>query len=329
MKKKSGIWIYSILVICFLLMLSGSCKKKDNNPTSAGPVPVLTTNAVGNITPTSATCGGNITSDGGSTVIARGVCWSTGQTPTISDNKTNDGTGAGSFTSVITGLSLDNIYYLRAYATNNSGTGYGSTMSFSTQIITDIDGNYYHAVTIGAQVWLVENLKVTHYSNGNLIPNVTDDASWGNLTTGAYCDYNNDPVNNTAYGRLYNWYAVADNRNIAPIGWHVPTDAEWTTLANYLGGESQAGGKLKETGTIHWQSPNTGATNETGFSALPGGYRYSVGAFYNIATNGWWWSSTETYVSYGWEQSMFYSNSRTERNYTAKNNGLSVRCIKD
>jgi uncharacterized protein (TIGR02145 family) len=329
MKKKKTIWIYTIIVICFLLILSTSCKKKDNNPTPAGPVPVLTTNAVGNITPTSATCGGNITNDGGSTVIARGVCWSTGQMPTISDFKTTDGTGAGSFTSSLTGLSVDNIYYVRAYATNNAGTGYGSAMSFSTQIITDIDGNYYHAVTIGTQVWLVENLKVTRYRNGNPIPNVTGDVNWSGLTSGAYCDYNNNPGNDTIYGRLYNWYAVVDNRNIAPSGWHVPTDAEWTTLATYLGGEGLAGGKLKETGTIHWLSPNTGATNETDFTALPGGDRYISGAFYDIGTYGFWWSSSETLVTYAWEQSMFNNRSQAERNYTNKENGLSVRCIKD
>jgi len=141
--------------------------------------------------------------------------------------------------------------------------------------VTDIDGNCYRTVTIGTQVWMAENLKVTHDCNGEAIPNVTDGATWAGLTAGAYCEYNNDVNNVATYGRLNNWYAVADSRNISPAGWHVASDAEWQTLSIFLGGDAIAGGKMKETGTTHWYSPNTGATNESGFSALPGGYRAS------------------------------------------------------
>ena len=151
--------------------------------------------------------------------------------------------------------------------------------------VTDIDGNVYHTVTIGTQTWMVENLKTTRYRNGEAIPNITDNASWAALITCAYCDYNNIPSNSITYGKLYNWYAVNDSRNIAPMGWHVSTDAEWTTLTTFLGGTSIAGGKLKENGTIHWNSPNVGATNETGFSALPGGYRLNSG-FYGAGDSG-------------------------------------------
>ena len=136
--------------------------------------------------------------------------------------------------------------------------------------LTDIDGNDYKTVTIGTQVWMVENLKTTKYNDGTAIPNITDNTSWAALTTGAYCDNINTPSISTTYGRLYNWYAVDNNagtkvasnggKNVCPTGWHVPSDAEWTTLTTYLGGESVAGGKLKETGTTHWQSPNTGVS---------------------------------------------------------------------
>lgn len=144
-----------------------------------------------------------------------------------------------------------------------------------SQTMTDIDGNIYQTVTIGTQVWMAENLKVTHYRNGDAISNITDNTEWSNLTTGAYCNYDNDENNATTYGSLYNWYAVNDSRNIAPEGWHVPSDVELQTLVDYLGGSGVAGGKMKETGTTYWNRSNTGATNESGFSALPGGSRHS------------------------------------------------------
>ena len=134
---------------------------------------------------------------------------------------------------------------------------------------TDIDGNVYHTVTIGTQIWMVENLKTTRYNDGSPIPFVTDSSSWSNLTTPGYCWYNNDTTNKNTYGALYNWFAVNTGK-LAPTGWHVPTDDEWTTLTTYLGGESIAGGKLKETGTTHWRTPNAGATNEIGFTASSG-----------------------------------------------------------
>jgi len=293
-------------------------------------IPVLTTSTVSNILQTTASCGGNITSQGISTVSARGVCWSTGQTPTIADSKTNDGTGIGSFTSAITGLTANTAYYVRAYATNSAGTGYGNEIAFGTEgTVTDIDGNIYHSVTIGTQVWLVENLKTTKYRNGSAIPNVTDNTAWSILTTGAYSDYNNTPSNSDTYGRLYNWYAATNVQNICPLGWHIPTDAEWTTLTTYLGGEPVAGGKLKETGTTHWLSPNTGATNESGFTALPGGNRSNSGVFSGIGGNGFWWSSTNFNTVFAWNLYMSYYNSTVVRSNYNMAYGFSVRCIKD
>ena len=334
MTKKRNIWIFPFILMGMLLMLTNSCKKDDNNNNPTGQIPVLTTTAVSNITQTMASCGGNITSDGGATVTARGVCWSTNQNPTIADSKTTDGTSAGSFTSNITGLTAGTIYYVRAYATNSAGTGYGSAMSFTTQggttgTVTDIDGNVYHTVTIGTQVWMVENLKTTKYRDGTSIPNVTDNTAWNNLTTGAYCDYNNTPSNSATYGKLYNWYAATDAHNIAPTGWHVPTDAEWTTLTTYLGGASIAGSKLKETGTTHWPSPNTGATNETGFTALPGGYRSNGGPFDSIGNYCLWWSASEFSATDAWYRYMFHNYSFVNRLNLSKEMGYSVRCVRD
>jgi len=205
--------------------------------------------------------------------------------------------------------------------------------------VTDIDGNIYHVVTIGTQTWMAENLKITKYNDGTPIPNVTDNTAWAALTTGAFSDYNNTPANSTIYGSLYNWYAVDNNaatkvasnggKNVCPTSWHVPTDTEWTTLTTYLGGEYVAGGKLKETGTTHWTSPNTGATNETGFTALPGGIRNGNGACNDIGGYGYWWSSTEYSATSAWYRSMVYDYADVSRNNYNEHLGFSVRCVRD
>ena len=196
--------------------------------------------------------------------------------------------------------------------------------------MTDQDGNVYKTVTIGTQTWMAENLRTTTYNDGTAIPNVTDDDEWGSSTTGAYCNYNNNTSEDTiaTYGRLYNWYAVNTGK-LAPTGWHVPTDAEWKELTDYLGGEDVAGGKLKETGTTHWYIPNEGATNETGFTALPGGYRYLDGSFYFIGRYGYWWSATEYNTDNAWYRTMYYLPSNVGRYYPSKELGFSVRCVRD
>jgi uncharacterized protein (TIGR02145 family) len=325
MRKKFSICITPLALFGVLLILTNACKKEDNS----NLIPVLTTSAESNIMVNTATGGGNITSDGGATVTSRGVCWSTDITPTISDNQTTDGAGIGSFTSNITDLIGNTRYYVRAYATNNNGTGYGGAISFITAAVADIDGNVYYAVTIGTQVWLVENLKTTKYSNGDPIPNVTGDSQWNDLITGAYCNYDNNDSNATTYGRLYNSYAVKDNRKIAPTGWHVPSDQEWTVLTDYFGGESIAGGKLKETGTEHWYNPNTGATNESGFTGLPGGFRYNAGWFDDIGRSGSWWTSTEDVRGHSWERWLYYGSPEVDRSVDNEALGFSIRCIKD
>jgi uncharacterized protein (TIGR02145 family) len=325
--------ILALVLAVFTLFLFVSCpKNKSTNPAS---VPVLSTAAISTVTQTTAECGGNVTSDGGASVTARGVCWSMNPTPTISDSKTTDGSGTGSFTSSITGLTAITPYYTRAYATNSVGTGYGNVVPFTTaapsNTVIDIDGNVYQTVTIGSQVWLAENLKVTHYRNGDSIPHVTDGPSWSWLTTGAYCNLdNNDTTNVATYGRLYNWYAVDDSRNIAPTGYHVASDSEWQALVNYLGGDAIAGGKMKEAGFAHWISPNTGATNESGFSALPGGCRRSGdGSYHDIRALAYFWSSAESSSSYAWNRYLGYTTSEVGRSDYVMQYGLSVRCVRD
>ena len=194
--------------------------------------------------------------------------------------------------------------------------------------ITDMDGNVYTSITIGTQIWMAENLKTTKYNDGSSIQFITDNTAWSNITTLGYCWYNNEATYKNTYGALYNWYTVNTGK-LCPIGWHVPTKSEWTTLADYLGGESEAGSKMKETGNIHWISPLTIATNTSGFTALPGGYRSSDGSFNFIGYNGDWWSSTEYNTSEAWVLDMYYEVSYVSIASINKSYGLSVRCIKD
>ncbi|PKK82178.1 MAG: hypothetical protein CVT49_15080 [candidate division Zixibacteria bacterium HGW-Zixibacteria-1] len=195
--------------------------------------------------------------------------------------------------------------------------------------VTDIDGNVYQTIKIGDQVWMAENLKVTHYRNGDSIPNVTNNNTWAYLNTGAYCEYSNNIANVAVYGRLYNWYAVADDRNLAPADWHVASKAEWQTLIDYLGGDDVAGGKLKEAGTTHWVSPNTGATNESGFTALPGGYRNPLGSFTYLGSHALFWTSSPYNTTAALGRSMNNLDSAIYQTYFNNPLGRSVRCIKD
>lgn len=195
--------------------------------------------------------------------------------------------------------------------------------------VTDVDGHVYHTVAIGSQVWMVENLKTTHYRNGEAIPNVTGPKVWSELSTGALCNFGNDITKGDLYGRLYNWHAVADKRNLCPPGWHVPTADEWQKLIDYLGGEFAAGAKLKESGLAHWSSPNVEANNVSGFTALPAGSRDNGnGAFAHAGTYTYFWSATDNYDSaWGYNLSFYYAGiGHFEFDKTF---GISVRCIKD
>jgi uncharacterized protein (TIGR02145 family) len=332
---KKTIRISTTLFLIVLVFSTYSCKKDKPLP------PVLTTTIITDNSYTTATGGGNITSDGGAAITARGVCWGTAADPTIAlTTKTTDGTGVGTFASAITALTAGTNYFVRAYATNSAGTSYGAGVSFTTMpaTVNDVDGNVYHVVVIGTQVWMKENLKTTKYNDGTAIPNVTNGSIWSSFETGAYCDYNDDPSNSTTYGRLYNWFAIDNNaskvssnggKNVCPTGWHVPSDAEWTILLTYSGGQTLAGGKLKETGTAHWLTPNTGATNETGFTALPGGLRdANMGEYGNIGYTGDWWSTTAMYgMPTNWE--MKHNASSLTKRDPLQRYGFSTRCIKD
>lgn len=196
--------------------------------------------------------------------------------------------------------------------------------------ISDQDGNIYKTVTIRAQTWMAENLRTTKYNDGTNIPLVPNNTVWSELRTGAYCNYNNTVSNSTiaTYGRLYNWYAVSTGK-LAPKGWHVATDSEWKTLTDYLGGESIAGIKLKETGTSHWPNSNIGSTNEIGFTALPGGFRDSDGTFDDVGYSGTWWSATQSDTDNAWYRNMDYDISNVDRYNDNKEIGFSVRCVRD
>jgi uncharacterized protein (TIGR02145 family) len=205
-----------------------------------------------------------------------------------------------------------------------------STIGNQAQTITDYDGNVYDTVTIGNQVWMKQNLTVTHYNNGFPIPNITDGPVWANLLTGARCYYDNDSVAyDSVYGALYNWYVVIDDNNICPEGWHVSANTEWQAAEAFLGGIGIAGGKMKEAGTTHWASPNTGATNSSGFTGLPGGLRLPDGDYGYIAENGLWWTSTPFNNSMAWGTYLWYLSPAVEHDPVIKNYGVSIRCVKD
>ena len=196
---------------------------------------------------------------------------------------------------------------------------------FSVRLIKD---QVCADVTIGTQTWTSCNLSVTTYNNGDAIPQVTDPTQWASLTTGAWCYYNNDPLTEPLYGKLYNWYAINDPRGIALPGYYLPTDADWTILTNYLGGDTVAGGKMKEVGTTHWLAPNTSATNSSRFTGLPGGYRNENGTYSNIGNFGQWWSSTEYNTSNAWMIYLSYAGGVAPIDVNEKTFGLSVRLIK-
>ncbi|MEN6311079.1 MAG: fibrobacter succinogenes major paralogous domain-containing protein [Acidobacteriota bacterium] len=207
-------------------------------------------------------------------------------------------------------------------------TSPGDIMIREAESVTDIEGNVYKTVRIGNQIWMVENLKTTKLNDGQSIPCVTDDVSWSNLETPGYCFYNNDSANKDLYGALYNWHAVNTGK-LAPQGWHVPTDAEWTILTNTLGGEETAGGEIKEKGFAHWVLPNTGANNSTGFSALPGAGRAGDGDWGGLAYYANFWTSTESSATNAWRRHLVNDDRNVRRDNGSKGMGFSVRCVKD
>jgi uncharacterized protein (TIGR02145 family) len=241
----------------------------------------------------------------------------------------NNGNGTGSYTCEITGLYPNETYYARAYAINSAGVGYGEEYSFTTMAETslpmkDIDGNEYETVNIGNQRWMAQNLRVKHLTNGTPIAQVQDTKAWSSIKIPAYCWYKG--IENLSYGLLYNWYTVAGDK-VCPAGWHVPTGYDWLQLTSYLGGNEIAGGKLKESGNVHWNDPNKGADNNSNFAALPGGYRNALEARdYYQGLYGYWWTSDEL------PGSVYLNYYDPKVNYNLDpliNAGYSIRCIAD
>jgi uncharacterized protein (TIGR02145 family) len=310
----------------------------------------IRTDYVTSVTLIAATSVGYIEYNGGGIITASGFCWSTSQNPTIADNITTDGAlETGNISSYITGLTANTTYFIRAYVTNNAGTAYGSQLSFKTALefstiifnpdlsygtVSDIDGNTYNTIQIGAQTWMAENLKTTKFNDGTSIPLVTEVQDWTALSTPGYCWYNNETDYTKGYGALYNWFAVNPG-NLCPIGWHIPSDDEWTVFADFLGGLDAANAKIRETGTTHWQSQISDATNISGFTALPGGCRFWNGQFSGFGNSIYLWSGTEYLQSGGLSLDWMYMNydgitfSGSGRGNNSANGALSVRCLKD
>jgi uncharacterized protein (TIGR02145 family) len=292
------------------------------------------TGTISEIMPTSAKASGEIV-DLGQGISDHGHCWDLDSFPTVADSKTSLGIvdTTGIFTSDLQNLRPSKSYHVRAYVKSGNGHVYGDDVIFTTAPLTlnDVDGNTYLAITIGYQVWMAENLKTTRYSNGDLIGTTTPatlDIS-GESTPKYQWAYDGNESNVATYGRLYTWYAVTDPRNICPTGWHVPTYFEWIVLGDRLGWAS-GGGKLKESGTTHWQNPNTSATNYSGFTALPGGFRYET-QFGYMGYYGYWWTATE-YENDPLKAIDFilcYNESNLFENQHPKNWSFSVRCLKD
>lgn len=344
MKTKTYDFIRLLGVVTLLLVIFNSCKKDTDEVVI---LPSFSSVGIASENLDSVVVGTRI-SAGNTKIITCGICWSEEHNPTILDNKIVDSTATDSLTfTLYTYPFFNKTYYVRAYLTSSNGTIYSQEVSFTLwmnyldESVTDYDGNTYSTVRIGNQTWMTENLKVTHYANGDPIPQLSldNDAEWLTTTSGAYCDYADNSDNGNTYGHLYNWYAVNDARGICPAGWHVPSKEEWETLINYLGGVYVAGGNLKATGTQYWKSPNYGATNVSGFNGLPCGIRSS-----NISSPSYTYYVAMGYQGYWWIRGEYgdapYSKLYYATAYSAwssseifsdilKIGGIGVRCVKD
>ena len=323
MRTSRIISLFAVLIFVTVAVAFNSCSKKEEPPTHT--VPILSTTNASDVTNSSAQVGGVITGNGGVSVTERGACFGTSSNPTISDNTTTSGSGTGTFECSLTGLDHSTKYYYKAYAINSVGVGYGDQKSLTTldppwqcgETITDPrDGQVYPTVQIGSQCWFQKNM---NYEIGD-----------------SYC-YDNDPDNCTTYGRLYRWdtFMNGDSSNnmvpsgaqgVCPSGWHVPSDAEWTLLIDYLGGASVAGDKMK---SISSWFDNGNGTNSSGFTALPSGYRLPYGVFYYLTKGTHFWSSTEYSSTNAWGRNLNFNNDKVGRSYYTKAFSFSARCLQD
>lgn len=319
-----------------------------------GTFPTVTTSQISTITETSAIGGGEVIDDGGTPVTARGVCWSTSWNPTISENKTTDESGIGSFISNLRNLDCGTYYYVRAYATNAVGTAYGDIMHLTTLdcTVTDFDGNVYSTVDIGDQRWMAENLKVTHFATGAEIPLITSNSDWGVLEFDekAYCYYWYNDQYGESLGALYTWAAAMNGepssdqnpsnvQGVCPDGWHLPSNSEWKQLEMFLGMSkeeadyffgyrgSDEGGKLKDP-MGNWNDPNVGATNESGFTAISVGLNYGT-TWVIMGSSARYWSATEYLSNQAFSRHLTNEKAQVSLSASPMNWGISVRCVKD
>jgi uncharacterized protein (TIGR02145 family) len=310
--------------------------------------PIVNTRAASNIEKTEATLNADIEVDGNENISERGFFWSEIANPNNSSAKLVYSGTNNTFGANLTGLVENNTYYFRAYCINNGILKLGQILSFKTNTdmpanMVDIDGNIYPVVKIGGQVWAAENLRTTKFADGSPIPNVISDATWGSLTTAAMCPTNGNSSNNQTYGALYNFYAATSNKGLCPAGWKVPTDEDWKVLETSIGmtpsdldafsssrGQvQQLGGKLKHVGTTYWNSPNSGATDEYGFSVRGGGYRSSDGLYFSFRSNGSMWTSTELSSTTATNRGFANTFVSVTRGPMHKRTGMYIRCLKE
>lgn len=309
-----------------LVLFAVNCKPVDDTPEITAPI--VSTDTVYETTFNTAWLGGRIVNDGGSPVLSRGLCWSTKQDPTISDDTIMRGKGDGGFSFSASGLVKNTKYYVRAFASNGIGLSYGPQRDFTPGKAKDVDGNEYTYITIGTQTWMLENLKTTRYRTGDAIAYVGPDADWAKLSTAAFAYSNNLKTNTTPYGILYNYAAATSVKSICPKGWRLPTDADFATLGDELLGASTAGGKVKEAGLNHWDSPNMNATNESGFTAVGSGMRDLDGAFKEFKAAAYFWTSTPKDAVTGSASYVTKDLSSLLSKAIDKKAGLCIRCIK-
>lgn len=337
MKKNLKLQLISIISISVVIITVISCRKKEDST-----APVAETTAATYVGQTWAALNGVANAGNLNTIASFDYDSTTSYTINIPGNPdTITGNSNLVVTAPLTGLKTNTTYHYRLKLVNPSGTIYGDDKSFTTLgkivgsirfnpdltygSVSDNDGNVYKTILIGAQTWMAENLKTTRYNDNTLIPLIFSDAAWAAATSPGFCWYNNDSI---TYGALYNWYTVGTTK-LCPAGWHIPSDEEWTTLTTYLGGDSAAYNKLKETGVSHWQSPNSGASDESGMAALAGGYRNSYGTFGSIKKSCYWWTSDEFNAVDADYWLLAYDYKRVTTNNSSKKSGFSVRCIKN
>lgn len=319
--------IYRIILLIFISISLITCKKENNIS-----LPSVRTYSPLYISSTAATIGCIVESDGGSDQIDCGIYISNLQNPETTGTRFLIGSDTGTFLGQVNGFLPNSEYFVKAYAKNEKGESLGDQVTFTTPAtLTDIDNNIYETVKTGNRLWMAENLNTTRYRNGDLIGTTTPATlDISNESSPKYqWVYDSFENNANIYGRLYTGYVVTDSRGLCPTGWHVPSDAELAALITSLGGESIAGGKLKEAGTLHWSSSDTEATNESLFSLLPAGQREDAGVFRDIEVGSFLWSSTIFEITNGWYRHIQGGTNQVGRIGTEMGAGFSVRCIKD